>query len=96
MIPGARRRPGRVLVLWPPHAVRAAGAGSTATPVAVCLGCARFVALRAREIEDRGRGGPAVRVRDVVRGARRAVVDRGLHDTPIVGAGLRWLGRQLP
>ena len=64
--------------------------------VAPCLGCARFVANRAREIEDRERTGPAVRARDLMRRARRTVVEHGWHDKPIVGPVLRWLGRHTP
>lgn len=64
--------------------------------VAVCLACARFVAHRADEIEDRQRTGPAVVARNVVRRVRRSVVDHGWHNKPIVGPGLQWLGRHLP
>jgi hypothetical protein len=64
--------------------------------VALCLRCARFVAHRANEIEDRQRTGPAVLARNVVRRVRRAVVDHGWHNKPIVGPGLQWLGRHLP
>ncbi len=64
--------------------------------VALCLGCARFVAHRASEIEDRQRTGPAVLARDVVRRVRRAVVHHGWHNKPMVGPGPRWLGRHLP
>ena len=64
--------------------------------VALSLRCARFVAHQAGEIEDRQRVGPAVLAREVVRRVRSGVVEHGWHDKPIVGPGLRWLGRHLP
>ena len=64
--------------------------------VSLCLRCARFVAHRASEIEDRQRSGPAVLARGVVRRARRSVVAHQWHNKPIVGPGLRWLGHHLP
>lgn len=64
--------------------------------VALCLGCARFLAQRVSAIEDRERTGPAVLARDVVRRMRRAVIDHSWHTRPLVGTGLRWPGRYLP
>ncbi|MEO3936180.1 hypothetical protein V3N99_05390 [Dermatophilaceae bacterium Soc4.6] len=55
-----------------------------------------FVARQANEIEDRQRTGPAGLARDIVRRVRSAVVDPGRDNRPVVGPGLRWLGRHLP
>jgi hypothetical protein len=64
--------------------------------VALCLGCARWAAKEASEIEDRGRTGPLVFARDRLREARRAVVSRGWHRKPIIARPLRWIGRWMP
>lgn len=64
--------------------------------VALCLNCARWVHLQAKEIEDRSKTGLTVRVRDELRSVRRRVVQQGWHRLPVVGPGLRWLGRHLP
>jgi len=64
--------------------------------VALCLNCARWTARRAKEQRDRGRTGPAVKARSVVRGARGYVVGRGLQTKPVIGPVLRWVDRFLP
>ncbi|GAC1600732.1 MAG: hypothetical protein NVS3B21_27950 [Acidimicrobiales bacterium] len=64
--------------------------------VELCLRCARFVAKRAGEIEDQQRPGFAVKVREAMRHVRRTVVQRGWHNTPILGGALRWIGRHTP
>jgi len=62
--------------------------------VAVCLGCARYLNRRARE---HGPSTAAVqRVRGVAQAARRAAVDRGWHEKPVIGRALRWLDRHSP
>jgi hypothetical protein len=64
--------------------------------VALCLPCARWVAKRAGEVEDRGRSGPGVRARSIARRGREYVVRHGWHRHPLVGRSLRRLGRYLP
>jgi hypothetical protein len=64
--------------------------------VALCLRCGRWAAKQAAEIEDRGRSGPLVMVRDRLRHARRRVIGCGLHRNRVLGRPLRWLGRHLP
>jgi hypothetical protein len=64
--------------------------------VAVCLPCADFLALRARERRDHRRPSLAGRGRDVLRAGRRTVVDHGWHRLPVVGPLLRRVGRYLP
>ena len=64
--------------------------------VALCVPCARWASQQAWAIEDQGRTGPVVLVRDRLRSARLAVVRRGWHNNRIVGRPLRWLGKRLP
>jgi hypothetical protein len=64
--------------------------------VAVCPRCAHSLSKWAWEVEDRSRTGPAKAARDGFRSVRRAVVHRGWHRSPLIGAPLRWLGRYLP
>lgn len=64
--------------------------------VAVCLNCAHFLHLRAREREDARSPSPATRVRDVLRSARRIVIQQQWHQKPIIGRLLRRLGRYTP
>ena len=64
--------------------------------VALCLGCARWAAKEAGEIEDRGRTGAGVRARDLFRAARHGVVRRGWHRSRLFGAPLHWIGRWFP
>jgi hypothetical protein len=64
--------------------------------VALCLGCARWAAKQAWEIEDQGRTGPVARARDRFRAIRRGVVDRGWHRHRLFGGPLRWIGKHLP
>jgi len=63
---------------------------------AVCLSCAHFVHKEARAREDAARPSSIGRLRDVLRSGRHLVVDHGWHRLPVVGPGLRWLGRFLP
>ena len=64
--------------------------------VALCLGCARWAAAQAWEIEERDKSGLLPRARDVLRAIRRFVVDRGWHQNRFIGRPLRWLGKRLP
>ena len=64
--------------------------------VTLCTRCARSVAKWAGEIEDRDRHSLAARARDGFRGARKVVINRGWHRTPLVGTLLRRLGKHLP
>ena len=67
--------------------------------VNLCLRCAHFVHRKARkagEIEDDGKGGPAVFARDRLRTLRTEVVRRGWHQNRFVGDKLRWLDKYLP
>ena len=64
--------------------------------VALCIGCARYVSKRAAEIEDQDRAGVFVRGRNVLRAVRGAVIERGLHQHPVLGRPLRWLGKHTP
>ena len=64
--------------------------------VGVCLRCAHFLHQQALAREDAQHPSAATRVRDVLRAARRTVMQRGWHQRPIVGRPLRWVGRRLP
>lgn len=64
--------------------------------VVLCLGCARWAAKEAGEIEDRDRTGLLPRARDKFRDLRRGVVHRGWHRNRYLGPALRWIGRRLP
>ncbi len=64
--------------------------------VVLCLACAHFVHKEAWEIEDRARTGPGVRARGWLRRLRRGVVERGWHNSPVIGRAVRWLGKYVP
>ncbi len=64
--------------------------------VAMCLPCARWAAKEAGAIEDRGKTGPLVTVRNGFRRLRREVLDRNWHRHRVFGRPLRWLGKHLP
>lgn len=64
--------------------------------VTLCLGCARWAAQQAKEVEDLTRTGPLVLIRDRARLARQKVTQRGWHERRLIGRPLRWLGRHLP
>ena len=64
--------------------------------VGVCLRCAHYLHQQAWSREDALRSSPASRLRDGLRAARGAVMQRHLHQQPIIGRPLRWLGRHLP
>jgi hypothetical protein len=64
--------------------------------VALCRACARWAAKQAWEIEDRSKTGLVVSARDRLRAARRGVIQRGWHRSPLIGRPLRWIGRHLP
>lgn len=64
--------------------------------VAVCLWCAEYLGRRADEQRDHLRPSAAGRARDVLRAGRRTVMDHGWQGLPVLGPGLRWLGRHLP
>jgi hypothetical protein len=64
--------------------------------VGVCPRCARSIGKWGGEIEDRDHHGVAVHVRDQMRRLRRTVVASGWHHRPLVGRGLRRLGRWTP
>jgi hypothetical protein len=63
--------------------------------VSVCVRCARWLGRQASEVEDRARGGPGVAARLLIRSARREVMRRGWHRSPVLGAPLRWIGRRI-
>lgn len=75
--------------------VRPFGWGTIPRSSCVC-GARDLVAKRAGEIEDKQRPGLAVKVREAIRHVRRTVVQRGWHNTPILGGALRWIGRHTP
>lgn len=64
--------------------------------VTVCIRCAHSISKWAWEIEDQSRPGMAARARDQFRSVRKAVVQRGWHQSRLVGRPLRWLGSRLP
>jgi hypothetical protein len=64
--------------------------------VAVCLRCAHFLHQQARGREDALRTSPAARARDLLRAARRFVIQRGWHQKAGIGPLLRRLGRHTP
>jgi hypothetical protein len=64
--------------------------------VALCLRCAHWLALCAKQRRDELQPSLAGRARDVLRAARRTVVDHGWQRRSIVGAALRWIGRHTP
>lgn len=64
--------------------------------VALCLGCARWAAKEAGDIEDQGNTGLAVRARHLVRAARHGVVSKGWHRNRLIGGPLRWIGKWVP
>lgn len=64
--------------------------------VSVCLRCAHFLHQQARSREDELATSIASWLRDGLRSARREVMQRGWHQSPVVGRPLRWLGRRLP
>lgn len=64
--------------------------------VAVCIRCAHSVSKWAWEIEDQAQTGGAVRARDGLRRLRKEVVQRGWHQSRLVGRPLRWLGKFTP
>lgn len=61
--------------------------------VAVCLRCAHYLGRRASAREDQLRPTAASRGHNALRAGRNAVVRRGWHGSPIIGSGLRRLGR---
>jgi hypothetical protein len=63
--------------------------------VALCRGCARWVARRAREIDDQVNPDALVQVRRLVRRVRKAVIARGWHEHPLFGRPLRWIDKRL-
>ncbi len=64
--------------------------------VAVCSGCAQFLARRAAARADEARPSWHGRLRSLVRRAREAVIARGWHRRPFVGRLLRAIDRELP
>jgi hypothetical protein len=64
--------------------------------VKLCLRCAHFVHRRAQAREDQARTSPIARGRDWLRAGRRMVMRLELHDKPLIGPVLRWLGRHTP
>ena len=62
--------------------------------VAVCAGCARYLNRRATEHEPSSAA--VQRVRGVARATRRAVMERGWHEKPVIGRALRWVDRHSP
>jgi hypothetical protein len=64
--------------------------------VALCLRCAHFVHRLARRREDEVRPSPAARMRGRLWAVRAYVVQKRLHQRPVIGKALRWLGNRLP
>jgi len=64
--------------------------------VSLCLRCARWAAKQAAELEDLGRTGLLVLLRNRLRLARHRVIERGWHRNRYLGGALGWLGRRLP
>jgi hypothetical protein len=64
--------------------------------VTICLSCADYLARRAHERRDELRPSAGARVRDVLRGGRRVVMDHGWHRWPVIGPVLRWIDRWIP
>lgn len=64
--------------------------------VALCVGCGHWASKQAWEIEDYGKSGPLVYLRNRFRAARRGVMHRSWHNNRLLGRPLRWLGRRLP
>jgi hypothetical protein len=64
--------------------------------VELCLPCAHYLHRQANAREDVMRPSPATRIRDQMRAARNAVIQRQWHQKPIIGRPLRWLGRHTP
>lgn len=64
--------------------------------VALCRGCARWVAQRARAIDDQVTPGALAPARDLVRRIRKFVIARGWHEHPLLGRPLRWIDKRLP
>lgn len=64
--------------------------------VGICPRCARWIGKSGREIEDRDPHGGAVLLRDQMRRLRCTAVAKGWQHRPLVGKGLRWLGRWMP
>jgi hypothetical protein len=64
--------------------------------VTLCVRCGRWAAQQARAIEDRGRTGAAVSLRDGLRRARRFVIDQGWQHSRVFGGPIRWIGKRLP
>jgi hypothetical protein len=61
--------------------------------VGICVSCVHFLRRRARDLQ-------ATVVRQTLRGAaesiRGQVMERGLHQRPVIGPALQWLNRHLP
>lgn len=64
--------------------------------VGLCARCAQWLHRRARLAAEASRRGPAVRMRRGLAGLRAAVIQRRVHDWPLVGPLLRCLDRHLP
>lgn len=64
--------------------------------VHLCLGCAHYVHRQAWTIDDEGKRGPAVLVRDRFRNLRAEVMRRGWHQNGFIGGTLRWLDKYVP
>jgi hypothetical protein len=73
------------------HVVRL-GANAEVT----CACAARILHQQASGREDALRRSPACRMRDGLRAARRAVINRGWQHKPVVGRLLRRLGPRVP
>lgn len=64
--------------------------------VNLCVRCGHWAGKQARQLDDRTKSGPLVLARDRFRAARRYVVQRGWHRSPVIGPALRRLGKWLP
>ena len=64
--------------------------------VALCVGCARWAAKQAWEIEDQNKTGPLASATVQLRRVRQIVLEHGLHNNKWIGRPLRWLGKRMP
>ncbi len=64
--------------------------------VTICLGCAHFLDLKAKQRADELNPSPASRLRNVARGGRNLVIRKHWHEKPGIGPVLRWVGKRTP
>lgn len=62
--------------------------------VGVCRRCVRYLGRRSAQLP--GRATPATSIHRAGQQVREWVMVRGLHEGPLLGRVLRWIGRLLP